>query len=92
MKNDKAPEVVDSAQMTTDPNMPKGSKRINAIGPSIRNAGRDWTPTQAREILQQTTIECQRAGLPCRVYQTTRGSVVVELADHQIIDGRIVPS
>lgn len=46
----------------------------------------------AREILSQSVIAARAAGIDIRVYESTRGSVVVELMGHRIIDGLILPA
>ena len=51
-----------------------------------------WTQASAREILSQSVINARETGLDVKVYQSTRGTVVIEIMAHRIVDGWIVPA
>ena len=59
---------------------------------SKRSGGTAWTPSVARQILMQTVRECQLAGLPVKLYNSKRGSVVCEVLAHQIQGDDLVPT
>ena len=79
------------AQATT-PDAQPTSETANVPAAAKKRASQSWTPGEARQILSQSAINAHAAGLDVRVYQTTRGSVVIEVMAHRIVDGALVPA
>lgn len=72
--------------------LPTG-ETVKSTEPERKPRGQSWTQQQAREILAQTILECQRSGLSISVlYAEKRNSIVVELKGHKIVNGSIVES
>lgn len=71
-----------------------GAQPTSATVPAAteKRASQRKTPSMAREILSQSVIDAAEAGLNVRVYETTRGSVAIELMAHRVVDGVIVPA
>lgn len=78
-------------QATTSAARPT-SATANVPAGATKRASQTWTLAQARDILSQSAIDAHAAGLDVKVYQTTRGSVVIEIMAHRIVDGALVPA
>jgi hypothetical protein len=77
------------ANTGTAVNFPNSPKSVN---PSTKKTN-SLTADQALEILQQSVINCQHAGIDAKVttfYQHGVKSVIVVLANTELIDGNIV--
>lgn len=86
-------QAASSAQNSMAPATPTGGPPTTAAPVAISGGAIPrWTPSMAREILSQSVIAARAAGIDIRVYESTRGSVVVELMGHRIIDGLILPA
>lgn len=68
------------------------SATANVPAGATKRASQKWTLAQARDILVQSAIDAHAAGLDVKVYRTTRGSVVIEIMAHRIVDGALVPA
>ena len=77
------------AQATTNDAQPTSETVPATAG---KRAIPSWTQASAREILSQSVINAREAGLDVRVYESTRGTVVIEIMAHRIVDGWIVPA
>lgn len=85
-------QAANSAQNSMAQATPTGVPPTTAAPVAVSTAIPRWTPGMAREILSQSVIAVRNAGIDIRVYESTRGSVVVELMGHRIIDGLILPT
>jgi hypothetical protein len=78
---------------TDSPDTAESLESSQPTGEKSTRKTRNITPEQALEILQQAVINCQHAGIIASIgpyYSYGQQSVVIVLANCQLIDGKLV--